>query len=81
LKTTGQGESDEMDKMFKQKMNQGAEDVWTGNWKWVVGGSVNVSVCVQGVCVCVCRRWGSEVSVWLGQLRWASKVSVWPGAV
>ena len=53
-----QGKSDEMDKMFKQKMNQ--EQKLYGQ---EIGCrcSVNVSVCVQGVCVygcatCTCMK-------------------------
>ena len=42
--------SDEMDKMFKQKMNQ--EQKMYGQ-EIGCGCSVNVSVCVQG-CVCLC---------------------------
>jgi hypothetical protein len=78
-----------MDKMFKQRMNQEqkmyGQDIgcgWFGECE-----------CVFRVCMCVCRRWGSKVSVWLGQFEGlrlmrgkvndnddgGSKVSVWLG--
>ena len=47
-----QGKSDEMDKMLKQKMNH--EQKMYGQ-EIGCGCSVNVSVCVQGVWVCVCN--------------------------
>jgi hypothetical protein len=45
-----QGKSDEMEKIFKQKMNK--EQNMYGQ-EIGCGCLVNVSVCVQGVCVCL----------------------------